>query len=34
MGAFLAQVVDRIEHPGARDTAAAWLAAQLEASRP
>ncbi len=34
MGAFLAEVVDRIEHPGARETAAAWLATQLGAPRP
>jgi Fe-S cluster assembly protein SufD len=34
MGAFLAEVVDRIEHAGARDIAAAWLAARLGAPRP
>ncbi len=30
MGAFLGEVVDRIEHEGARDVAAAWVAARLE----
>jgi Fe-S cluster assembly protein SufD len=30
-GAFLGEVVDRIEHDGARDVARAWLAARLEA---
>lgn len=29
MGAFLGEVVDRIEHHGARDVAAAWVAARL-----
>jgi Fe-S cluster assembly protein SufD len=31
-GAFLGEVVDRIEHDGARDVARAWLAARLEAA--
>ncbi len=31
-GAFLGEVVDRIEHEGARDVARAWLAARLEAA--
>jgi len=30
MGAFLGEVVDRIEHEGARDVARAWLASRLE----
>ena len=32
IGAFLGEVVDRIEHEPARDLARAWLAAKLEAS--
>jgi Fe-S cluster assembly protein SufD len=31
-GAFLGEVIDRIEHEGARDVARGWLAARLEAS--
>jgi Fe-S cluster assembly protein SufD len=31
-GAFLDEVVDRIEHDGARDVARAWLASRLEAT--
>jgi Fe-S cluster assembly protein SufD len=31
-GAFLGEVVDRIEHEGARDVARAWLAARLDAA--
>jgi Fe-S cluster assembly protein SufD len=30
MGAFLGEVVDRIEHAGGRDVARAWLASRLE----
>jgi Fe-S cluster assembly protein SufD len=31
-GAFLGEVVDRVEHAGARDVARAWLATRLEAA--
>ena len=31
--AFLGEVVERIEHAGARDAARAWMSARLEASR-
>jgi hypothetical protein len=33
VGAFLNEVVDRIEHEGARELARAWLVARLEAIR-